>query len=300
MSVSTQATFETGHTDQIHDCQYDYYGRVRAIRARRAERGGRRTRTASRFEPRDDQRSVCYPDHPSSIIRRKESLKKPLTDLQKKPSVPSSFDLRDHPNSLARGDVFVRPHDQGVRRLRRLADVSREPDRPRRPGVDVRVGAPQVRRLACVVRIRQQGDRLARSREPARGVLAGVRVAGVPARGVRERPRVGAARARPRARLRLLGRLGVRADAPPGWELGSGEDSQRALHRMHGRVVVPGAAAGKPSGGRRRGRACREAPGDQRVRQPGEDLAARRRVRRVARGARRARTATGCGTRAGA
>lgn len=61
MSVSTQATFETGHTDQIHDCQYDYYGRVRAIRARRAERGGRRTRTASRFEPRDDQRSVCYP-----------------------------------------------------------------------------------------------------------------------------------------------------------------------------------------------------------------------------------------------
>ena len=31
MSVSTQATFETGHTDQIHDCQYDYYGRVRAI-----------------------------------------------------------------------------------------------------------------------------------------------------------------------------------------------------------------------------------------------------------------------------
>ena len=30
MSVSTQATFESGHTDQIHDCQYDYYGRVRA------------------------------------------------------------------------------------------------------------------------------------------------------------------------------------------------------------------------------------------------------------------------------
>ena len=30
MSVSTQATFESGHTDQIHDCQYDYYGRVSA------------------------------------------------------------------------------------------------------------------------------------------------------------------------------------------------------------------------------------------------------------------------------
>ena len=28
MSVSTQAAFESGHTDQIHDCQYDYYGRV--------------------------------------------------------------------------------------------------------------------------------------------------------------------------------------------------------------------------------------------------------------------------------
>ena len=27
MSVSTQAAFESGHTDQIHDCQYDYYGR---------------------------------------------------------------------------------------------------------------------------------------------------------------------------------------------------------------------------------------------------------------------------------
>jgi hypothetical protein len=32
MSVNTQATFESGHTDQIHDCQYDYYGRVSAPR----------------------------------------------------------------------------------------------------------------------------------------------------------------------------------------------------------------------------------------------------------------------------
>lgn len=38
MSVSTQATFETGHTDQIHDCQYDYYGRVRAASSRGAAR----------------------------------------------------------------------------------------------------------------------------------------------------------------------------------------------------------------------------------------------------------------------
>jgi hypothetical protein len=29
MSVSTQTTFDSQHTDQIHDCQYDYYGRVR-------------------------------------------------------------------------------------------------------------------------------------------------------------------------------------------------------------------------------------------------------------------------------
>jgi len=27
MSVTTQSSFESGHTDQIHDCQYDYYGR---------------------------------------------------------------------------------------------------------------------------------------------------------------------------------------------------------------------------------------------------------------------------------
>ena len=45
MSVTTQATFETGHTDQIHDCQYDYYGRVRAIRARRVERNRTRDRS---------------------------------------------------------------------------------------------------------------------------------------------------------------------------------------------------------------------------------------------------------------
>jgi hypothetical protein len=26
---SAHKQFETGHADQIHDCQYDYYGRVR-------------------------------------------------------------------------------------------------------------------------------------------------------------------------------------------------------------------------------------------------------------------------------
>ena len=26
-----QKQFETGHSDQIHDCQYDYYGRVRVV-----------------------------------------------------------------------------------------------------------------------------------------------------------------------------------------------------------------------------------------------------------------------------
>ena len=26
-----QKQFETGHSDQIHDCQYDYYGRVRFV-----------------------------------------------------------------------------------------------------------------------------------------------------------------------------------------------------------------------------------------------------------------------------
>ena len=26
-----QKQFETGHSDQIHDCQYDYYGRVRIV-----------------------------------------------------------------------------------------------------------------------------------------------------------------------------------------------------------------------------------------------------------------------------
>jgi len=49
MSVSTQATFETGHTDQIHDCQYDYYGRVRAASSSLARRG---KRTRDRPEPR--------------------------------------------------------------------------------------------------------------------------------------------------------------------------------------------------------------------------------------------------------
>ena len=44
MSVTTQSSFESGHTDQIHDCQYDYYGRVRALprspcMARPGERG---------------------------------------------------------------------------------------------------------------------------------------------------------------------------------------------------------------------------------------------------------------------
>jgi hypothetical protein len=33
MSISTQASFESGHVDQIHDCQYDYYGRVRRARS---------------------------------------------------------------------------------------------------------------------------------------------------------------------------------------------------------------------------------------------------------------------------
>ena len=26
-----QKQFDTGHGDQIHDCQYDYYGRVRIL-----------------------------------------------------------------------------------------------------------------------------------------------------------------------------------------------------------------------------------------------------------------------------
>ena len=30
MSISTQASFESGHVDQIHDCQYDYYGKLLA------------------------------------------------------------------------------------------------------------------------------------------------------------------------------------------------------------------------------------------------------------------------------
>ena len=28
-SQPPQKQFDTGHGDQIHDCQYDYYGRVR-------------------------------------------------------------------------------------------------------------------------------------------------------------------------------------------------------------------------------------------------------------------------------
>ena len=28
---SAHKQFETGHADQIHDCQYDYYGRVRFL-----------------------------------------------------------------------------------------------------------------------------------------------------------------------------------------------------------------------------------------------------------------------------
>jgi len=30
-SNSAHKQFETGHADQIHDCQYDYYGRVRFL-----------------------------------------------------------------------------------------------------------------------------------------------------------------------------------------------------------------------------------------------------------------------------
>lgn len=63
MSISTQATFESGHTDQIHDCQYDYYGRVRPhARTRRfsvAPRPWRRSRRRARRErPRDPPRLI--------------------------------------------------------------------------------------------------------------------------------------------------------------------------------------------------------------------------------------------------
>ena len=88
--------------------------------------------------------------------------------------------------------MFLGPHDQGVRRVRRPADVGGELDGPRRSGVDVLVGAPEVWNPSRFLRLRSQGDRV--ERVGAGCVQRHIHISIHATRSLRQRHRVGAAR----------------------------------------------------------------------------------------------------------
>ena len=153
MSVSTQAAFESGHTDQIHDCQYDYYGRVSPPSS---------PDPSFYSENQTPRRSDARPPSPPTVAEGRDLLVRPhdqgvrcrrrAADVAREPDRArrAGLDVRLGSPQVrhAPGVLFVRSQGynlEGVRAGRVLGHLHLPRDPPRRVRQRHLVGSARVR-----------------------------------------------------------------------------------------------------------------------------------------------------------